>query len=198
MIRFLPFLFLGLVACAPSGWVAEKPVSYQNSSIHVPDIDPAVVSLQSAAVSQPVMARFTSSEADSVLRLLVTRTLRVPDARYKDARLVSSYAESDYMVKVTDIRIEDSKNPLHQLVKNGPVVVVRVSAEVYRGETLVYRSTTSDFANLAALASTEPGYHKATESERNDPALQRAMILKAYYSAVGEMMMSFFQVNTNG
>ena len=197
MIRFLPFLLLGLVACAPSGWVADKPVSYQSSSIHVPDIDPTVVSIQTEALSEPVVTRFTSAEADSVLRLLVTRTLRVPDARYKDARLVSSYAESDFSIRVTGIELQDSKNPLHQLVKNGPVVVVRVSADIYRGETLVFRSTTSDFANLAALASTEPGYHKATESEKNDPALQRAMLLKAYYSAVGEMMMSFFQVNPN-
>ncbi len=197
MIRFLPFLLLGLVACAPSGWVAEKPVSYQSSSIHLQSIEPGAVSLQTEALSDAVVARFTTTEADSVLRLLATRTLRVPDARYKDARLVSSYAESDFSIRITSIELQESKNPLHQLVKNGPTVVVRVSADVYRGETLVFRSTTSDFANLAALASTEPGYHKATESEKNDPTLQRAMLLKAYYSAVGEMMMSFFQVNPN-
>lgn len=197
MIRILPFLFLFMASCASSGWVAEKPVSYQNSSIHVPDIDPGVISIRTEALTEPVVARFTRSEADSVLRLLVNRTLKVPDSRYKDARLVSSYAESDFSIRVTGIELLDSKNPLHQLVKNGPVVVVRVSADIFRGESLVFRSTTSDFANLAALASTEPGYHKATESEKNDPALQRAMVLKAYYSAVGEMMMSFFQVNPN-
>lgn len=197
MTRFLPFLLLGLIACAPSGWMADKPVSYRNSSIHVPGIDPGVVTVSTEALSELVITRFTTTEADSVLRLLVTRTLRVPDPRFQDARIVSNYAESDFSVRITGIDIRDSRNPLHKLVKNGPVIVVAVSAEVYRGEDLVFRSSSSHIANLAALASTEPGYHKADESERNDPSLQRAMVLKAYYSAAGDILMSFFQVNQN-
>lgn len=197
MIRFLPILFLSMVACAPSGWVTDTPTSYQGSSIFVPGIDADVVSLSTEALSEPVAARFVSTEADSVLRLLVTRTLRVPDPRFRDARLVSSYAESDYSLRITGIDIRDSRNPLHKLVKNGPVIVVDVDAEVYRGQELVFRSSASHVANLAALASTEPGYHKADETERNDPALQRAMVLRAYYSAAGDILMSFFQVNQN-
>jgi hypothetical protein len=195
MIRFLSILSLVLVSCAPSGWVAEKPASYQHSAIFLPDIESSKVISRSDALSSNVLSAFAESEADSVLALLVTRTLRVPDPRFAQARVVSSYAESDYTIRITGIDIRESINPLQKLVKNGPVVVVKVSADVFRGEELVYQSTTSDFANLAALASKEPGYHKASESERNDPALQRAMLLDAYYSAVGEMMMSFFQVN---
>ncbi len=197
MIRFLPLLFTCMVACAPSGWVTDTPTSYQNSSIFVPGIDAGVVSFRTEALSEPVATRFVTSEADSVLRLLVTRTLRVPDPRFRDARPVFSYAESDYSIRITGIEIRDSRNPLHKLVKNGPVIVIQVGADVYRGEDLVFRSRSSHVANLAALASTEPGYHKADESERNDPSLQRAMVLNAYYSAAGDILMSFFQVNQN-
>lgn len=195
MTRYLLILPLLLVSCASSDWLTDKPTSYQGSSVFVRPIDASRIALKTDDVSDTVMARFTQSEADSLLTLLVTRTLRVPDSRYRDARIVSTYAESDFTIEIKGIEIRPSTNPLHRLVKNGPVVVVEVLTDVYRGEQLVYRSTTSDVANLAALASSEPGFHRATDTEKNDPALQRTMLHKAYYSAVGEVMMSFFQVN---
>lgn len=195
MTRFLLILPFLLASCASSEWLTDKPTSYQGSSVFVRPIDASRISLKTDDVSDAVMARFTQSEADSLLTLLVTRTLRVPDARYRDARIVTSYAESDLTIDIRGIEIRPSTNPLHRLVKNGPVVVVEVLTDVYRGENLIFQSKTSDFANLAALASSEPGFHKAADSEKNDPALQRAMLHRAYYSAVGDMMMSFFQVN---
>ncbi|MEN9839645.1 MAG: hypothetical protein RL177_1124 [Bacteroidota bacterium] len=195
MTRFLLILPLLLASCASSDWLTDKPTSYQGSSVYVRPIDASRIVLKTDDVSEAVMSRFTQTEADSLLHLLVNRTLRVPDSRYRDARMVSTYAESDFMIEIKGIEIRPSTNPLHRLVKNGPVVVVEVSTEVYRGEQLVYGSSTSDFANLAALASSEPGFHKATDREKNDPALQRSMVHKAYYSAVGDVMMSFFQVN---
>lgn len=192
----LPILvWIVFSACSPSGWLTDKPVSYQGSSIYLRPIDTSVVAIRTDALSQPVVARFNRTEADSLLTLLVARTLRIPDARYRDARLVSSYAESDFSIEILGITIKESRNPLHRLVKNGPALVVEVTTEVKRGERTVYRTVTSDVANLAALASTEPGFHKATPEQLNDSALQRATLHKAYYSAVGEMLMSFFQVN---
>lgn len=195
MIRFLSILPLLLVACAPSGWMTDKPTSYQGSSIYLRPIEASRIVVTTDAVSEPVMAQFSQIEADSLLQLLVNRTLRVPEARYRDSRMVSSYAQSDFMIEVKRIQVRPSTNPLHRLVKNGPVVVVEVSTDVYRGDQLVYRETTSDFANLAALVSSEPGFYKAKPEESADPDLQRAMLHRAYYSAVGDMLMSFFQVN---
>lgn len=195
MIRFLSILPLLLASCASSGWVTDKPTSYQGSSVYVRPIEASRIASESDDLSDGVLARFTSTEADSLLHLLVNRTLRVPDARYRDSRMVQTYAESDFTIEVKRIEIRPSTNPLHRLVKNGPVVVVEVLADVYRGEQLVYQSKTSDFANLAAIASKEPGFHKATDDEKNDAALQRAMLHRAYYSAVGDLMMEFFQVN---
>lgn len=195
MIRFLSILPLLLASCASSGWVTDKPTSYQGSSVYVRPIEASRIASESDDLSDGVLARFTNTEADSLLHLLVNRTLRVPDARYRDSRMVQSYAESDFTIEVKRIEIRPSTNPLHRMVKNGPVVVVVVLAEVYRGEQLVYQSKTSDFANLAAIASSEPGFHKATADEKNDVGLQRAMLHRAYYSAVGDLMMEFFQVN---
>jgi len=195
MIRFLSILPLLLASCASSGWVTDKPTSYQGSSVYVRPIEASRITSESDDLSDGVLARFTNTEADSLLHLLVNRTLRVPDARYRDSRMVQSYAESDFTIEVKRIEIRPSTNPLHRMVKNGPVVVVEVVADVYRGEQLVYQSKTSDFANLAAIASTEPGFHKATDIEKNDAGLQRAMLHRAYYSAVGDLMMEFFQVN---
>lgn len=195
MIRFLSILPLLMASCASSGWVTEKPTSYQGNGVFVRPIEASRISVTTDAVSEDVTALFIQTEADSLVNLLVNRTLRVPDARYRDSRVVQSYAESDFTIEVKRISIRPSTNPLHRLVKNGPVVVVEVLADVYRGEQLVYQSKTSDFANLAAIASEEPGFHKATDDEKNDAGLQRAMLHRAYYSAVGDLMMSFFQVN---
>lgn len=196
MNRFLLLLPLLLMSCSPSGWVAQKPHSYQGSSVYLRPIESSRFVLNTDAISQGVMAGFTTTEADSLLNLLVNRTLRVPDARYRDARVVATYAESDFMIDVKHVEIRLSANPFHRLVKNGPVVVVEVSTEVYRGEQLIYRTKTFEMANLAALASPEPGFHKATAEELGDQTLQRTTLHKAFYSAAGQMMMSFFQVNT--
>lgn len=195
MIRFLTILPLVLASCASSSWVTDKPTSYQGSSVFLRPIEASRISVTTDAVSDEVTARFSRTEADSLLHLLVNRTLRVPNARYRDSRIVQTYAESDFMIEIKSIEIRPSTNPLHRLVKNGPVVVVEVLADVYRGEQLVYQSKTSDFENLAALVSTDPGFYKATPEERSDPDLQRAMVHRAYYSAVGDLMMTFFQVN---
>ncbi len=194
MIRFLPLLLI-LVGCSSSGWITEKPVSYGNSSVYVAPVDAGKIRFMTDKLAEPVRARFVSEDADSILEVLVRRTIAVPAARYRDARMVSSFAQSDYAFTITGVEVTTSANPLHYLVKNGPVFVVKVGLDVHRGETLVFRSKASDYANLSALASTEPGFKKATPDELADVDLQRATLIRAYYSAVGELVSDFFQLN---
>ncbi len=178
--------FLLLTGCSSSHWLADKPVSYQNAGLLIEPIQPEAIRFDSDV--------FSSHHADSIFNVALNRVLSVPGDRYRGMNRTDNYRQSQFTLKLSEVNVSNSKNPLHGLVKQGPVYKVEVRLQGFRGTEMIYDATASEIGNMAQMAYPQPGFKRLSEEERADVDLQRATLGKAYYSAVGTLLMEFFQL----
>ncbi len=179
--------FLLLMGCSSGHWIAEKPVSYQNAGLLIEPIQPEAVRFDSDV--------FSSHHADSIFNVALNRVLSVPGDKYRGMNRTTDYRQSQFSLKLSEVTVTNSKNVLHGLVKQGPVYNVEVRLQGFRGSEMIYDATASEIGNMAQMAYPQPGFKRLSEEERADVDLQRATLGKAYYSAVGTLLMEFFQLN---
>lgn len=187
---FLAFCaFILLMGCSSGHWLSDKPVSYQNAGLLIEPIQPESVRFDPDV--------FSSHHADSIFHVALNRVLSVPGDRYRGMNRTEEYRHSQFSLRLSEVAVTNSKNPLHGLVKQGPVFKVEVRLQGFRGTEMIYDATASEIANMAQMAYPDPGFKRLSEEERGSIELKRATISKAYYSAVGTMLMDFFQLNVD-
>lgn len=179
--------FFLLMGCSSGHWLADKPVSYQNAGLLIEPIQPESVRFDPEV--------FSSHHADSIFHVALNRVLSVPGDKYRGMDRTTDYRQSSFSLRLSEVTVTNSKNVLHGLVKQGPVYNVKVRLQGFRGTDMIYDATASEIANMAQFAYPQPGFKRLSEEERGNIELQRATISKAYYSAVGTLMMEFFQLN---
>lgn len=181
---------LCVLGCSSSHWIADKPISYQNAGLLIEPIKPESM----RNVSEQV---FSSHHADSIFNVALNRVLSVPGDRYAGMTRTTDYRQSQFSLQLSEVSVSNSKNFLHGLVKQGPVYKVNVRLQGFRGSELIYDATASEIGNMAQVAYPQPGFKRLSEAERADLDLKRATLSKAYYSAVGTLLMDFFQLNVD-
>lgn len=188
----VPLMLLSL-SCTGIKWI-EKPDDYRNALILVSDIPPEAVRFDAPVLLEASKTWFRDTAADSLYTLGITRTFFSPALREKNVRLAADYRNSDYRFVVESIHVRQAIS--FNFIKPGPVLKVVVGFKAYRGEELILEMTSSETANMAALAGGKPGLRWLGEAEKADTDLQKKALSKAYYTAVGNAVMTFFNQNT--
>lgn len=188
----VPLLLLATVGCSSIQWV-EKPDDYRNALILVSDIPEDAIRFEAKAVGEAGRTWFRETGADSLYTLAVSRLFFSPDIRSKNVRLAADYRNSDFRFVIESVDV-DQRFTIN-FVKPGPVLKVTVRFAAYRGEELVMRMRSSETANMAAIGA-GPGFNWLDEAAKADADRQKKAVSDAYYTALGNAMMTFFNRNT--
>jgi hypothetical protein len=188
----VPLLLLALGACSTIQWV-EKPDDYRNALILVSDIPTDAIRFDAKVLGDATQTWFLETGADSLYTLGISRLFFSPDIRSKNVRLAADYRNSDYrfVVESVDVTQRFSVN----FVKPGPILKVEVRFAAYRGEDLVLRVRRTESANMASIDA-GPGFNWLDDAAKSDVNRQRKALSEAYYTALGNAILIFFNQNT--
>lgn|GEM_PF-5944068 len=189
---FVPLFLLNLTACTSIHWV-EKPDDYRNALVLVSDIPTDAIRFDAKVLREDIQAWFRNTGADSLYTLGISRLFFSPDIRSKNVRLAADYRNSDYRFVVESVDI--TQRFTVNFVKPGPVVKVTVHFAAYRGEDLVLRMRSSETSNMAAIGA-GPGFNWLDDAAKVDAERQRKAVSEAYYTALGNAILTFFNQNT--
>lgn len=188
----VPLLLLTLGGCSSIRWV-EKPDDYRNALILVSDIPTDAIRFDADVLSEGARAWFTTTGADSLYTLAISRLFFSPDIRSKNVRLAADYRNSDYRFEVESVEV--SQRFTINFVKPGPVLKVTVHFAAYQGEDLILRMRSSETSNMAAIGA-GPGFNWLDEAAKADADRQKKAVSDAYYTAMGNAILTFFNQNT--
>lgn len=188
----VPLILLSLTACKSIHWV-EKPDDYRNALILVSDIPKEAVRFDATVLGEESKAWFRDTAADSLYTLGISRLFFSPDIRSKNIRLAADYRNSDFRFVVEAVEVKQRRTI--NFVKPGPIIQVTVHFAAYRGEDLVLRMRSSETANMAAIDA-GPGFNWLDEAARSDVSRQKKAVSDAYYTALGNAILTFFNQNT--
>lgn len=188
----VPLVLVGLTACSSIKWV-EKPDDYRNALILVSDIAEDAIRFDAKVLGEDTQAWFLETGADSLYTRSISRLFFSPDIRSKNVRLAADYRNSDYRFVVESVDI--TQRFTVNFVKPGPILKVTVRFAAYRGEDLVLRLRSSETANMASIDA-EPGFNWLDDAAKRDAKRQRKAVSEAYYTALGNAILIFFNQNT--
>ncbi len=191
-MRLLVLLLLPVAACSGPQWTT-RPDNYHQAALLLRPVEATGFRIGNDHIQPEIWDRFQAGTADSILHAMVNRLIQAPVYRAQGVRITESYAESDYVLQVTDVRVDHAFTL--DFVRPGPVVRVRLVLEAYQGATPVFRDERTGLGNMARLARTEPGLYWLNGTEKADGDLQRRALEAAWTEALGDALSAFMQLN---
>jgi hypothetical protein len=192
-IRLIPLMIIAVLvaSCGSTSWHTEnREVRGDVVAISLSG-DLSVVS-STAYVPEEIVAVYRESALDSLMQASFSRYVSgMSRGGLINASYSASPAEAGVLLVVEEVQI--SRTYSIDFVLRGPVIRTRMQVAAYRGSEKIFETRVSASQNMAYTARNDRRFYWMNEEERNNPDYQKAALLSASATALGEAYRRFFR-----
>lgn len=183
-LLLLIICILILSACSSNGWLVDDP-RIGSRSIYVEAPQSAAFELDEDRLNPEIMQELRSSDADSLMRSALDKTMRAYENTPQAMQLSDTAADADVVFAVESIRIYTVRTL--NVVHPGPVFKVEVRLAGRRGSETIFVQKENQTSNLALIAADGARFYIPSDEERMDGRLQRQTIYPLVESVFGHI-----------